>query len=57
MAEKMTRRCTAWPEETWEKIKIAAKLDGRSVSSWIRSRAEAALAREIRRVVVPAPKP
>lgn len=38
-------------DELWEKISIAARLDGRSISSWLRSRAEMALAKEIRRVV------
>jgi hypothetical protein len=50
------RRRTVWiSDELWEKMQVAAKLDGRTVSSWLRSRAELALAKEIRRVVtVPA---
>lgn len=50
------RRRTVWiSDELWEKMQVAAKLDGRTVSSWLRSRAELALSKEIRRVVtVPA---
>lgn len=50
------RRRSMWvSDELWQKITIAARLDGRSASSWLRARAEMALAKEIRRVIVAPP--
>lgn len=51
--EKKQRRCFLIADELWEKMTIAARLDGRTVSSWMRSRVEMALVREIKRVIVP----
>lgn len=52
MPKNENRRRTVWfPDTLWGKISAAAAQDNRTVSNWLRDRADAALSREARRVV------
>lgn len=53
MTSENKRRTVWFPDSVWARIAKLAKRDGRTISGWLRSRAEIAVARETAPHVTP----